>query len=305
MTPELDSKPDDLETEVDEILQAVDDQLSALDEDETPSEDAFAELRNIGGRASELVEDTDPKSLLVAVDSSEDAPDPEKDSLATVMSKSAPESVAKLRTILTLSKLPDVDDGTLTDRVEQIRDLRSLSRKADTESEGDVDAEAERDADEDEPTGTDVADEGDADAESTEHAETKGDEESNGDADSGGGGAEGGSDADDASDAAAGSDADADDDAETDPSEQVKQRLRSRLDEFRNGVEEYRASLTEDDEDERDEADDDSESGRGDGRSSGRRAGTTFSTIPSRKRGDMTTGTTRFSTMRPSKNRRN
>lgn len=293
MTPELDSRPDDVGAVVEQILQDVDEQLAELDGDDESNEAALGELRALGGQASELLEDTDPKSLIVAVDTSDDPPDPGKDSLATVMEQSDSEAVAKLRTILNLSKLPDVDDGSLEDRIDQIRDLRSLSGSSsaadeaapadgpddETDAEGaeavdeNSDSAVDDDADADATEGNAAAEEGEADADEGPASETE---------------ATGGS---------------SDEESSSDSSERVKQKFQERLDEFRDGVNSYRESLTgEDDDDaEDDEADDESDSGMGSSSSAGR-MGTTFSTVPSRGRVGVT-GTTRFSTMNPRKNK--
>lgn len=293
MTPELDSRPDDVGAEVEQILQDVDEQLAELDGDEESQEAALGELRALGGQASELLEDTDPKSLIVAVDTSDDPPDPDKDSLATVMEQSDSEAVAKLRTILTLSKLPDVDDGSLEDRVDQIRELRSLSGSSsaadeaapengsddETDADGaeaveeDTESTVDDEADTDATEGSAAAKEGEPDADAGSASETE---------------ATGGS---------------SDDASSSDSSERVKQKFQERLDDFRDGVHSYRESLTGEDDDDADDdaADDESDSGMGSSSTAGRR-GTTFSTVPSRGRIGIT-GTTRFSTMNPRKNK--
>lgn len=279
MTPEMDSRPEDLEARVEQILEAADDQVTALDDDDESREEAVEELRELGERANELVEDSDPKSLLAAVDSSEDSLDFQRVSLATAMSESDSESVAKLRTILTLSKLPDADEDTFTERVEQIRDLRSLSGAAPADTE---EGETTGDQDSTTETGDEATDEA---SESAEEAESDVAEE-----------------------------ADADAEADKDKSEQLKQKLQEGIDEFREGIDSYRDSLTEgtESETESEEADsetdtDDSESTTvGDGEGSTKRggAGTTFSTMPSRNRVGMR-GTPRFSTVRRSRSSNN
>lgn len=288
MTPELAAEDGSLEERATAILDAVDSHIPSLDGDDDAREEARDALRDLGEEANELVSDSNPKALLEALDTDEDADTQyEELSLPAAMSKSDPESVIDLRTLLRLSKLPGADDDEFIEQVEELRELRPGPPD---EVEG-SDSESEPESASGTSPSPSESEDADSGAESTKSAES----------------AETAESAESPSEQESGSAAESDtaDEAGPGPSEKVKQELQGRLDEFRDGIRSYRESLTEDDdESEDDAADDNSDSGMGSGSSSGKRMGTTFSTVPSRKRVGVT-GTTRFSTMNPRKNKDN
>lgn len=266
MTPDLDTQPGSLDERATAILDEVDTQLASLEDDDA-HEEAHETLRELGEQANDLVSDSNPKALLEALDTDEAAEtEYEELSLPAAMSKSDPDSVIDLRTLLRLSNLPGADDDEVSEHVSELREIRSVTPPGADESETETEsAESAKSAES-------------ADS-SAEAAESPPEQEST---------------AAEKTDAAA--------ESESDPSEKVKQELQGRLDEFREGVRSYRESLTEDDADDAEgDADGGSASGMGSSSSPGHRTGTTFSTVPSRNRVGIS-GTTRFSTMNPRKN---
>lgn len=305
MTPELDAETGSLHERAAAILDEVDSQLASLEGDDS-SDEALEAFRELGAQAGDLVSDSNPKALLESLDTDEDAEtDYEELSLPAAMSKSDPESVIDLRTLLRLSNLPDADDADFSEHLSEIREMRPDSSTGGEESATDSESSESTDASAEsaEPSAEGESASTDSSAEEESAAsESSADQESDSTAES--------TSAAESEPAAESSSSESDtaEESESDSSSQVKQKLQEQLDDFRDGVRSYRESLAEEEADAESasasaDADTDTESGMASSSSPGRRTGTRFSTLPSRSR-VRRTGTTRFSTMNPGKNRK-
>ncbi len=149
----------DTQTQVDELLA----DLAAVFDDASTAADGQPDpeaLNELADRADELVAVTELSDLLVASGLSDEDEPPA--SLPAAVASGDPENVARLRSLLTASKVPRADDDQRAALVDELQSLVETAREApSTETETTSDAtetEAASTSDAAEPTETEAED---------------------------------------------------------------------------------------------------------------------------------------------------
>lgn len=147
------TEADDAADRVRQLLREVDERLAAADGDGGLDSDAMEDFGELAARANELVSESDPGTLLEAVDGF-DGSEVEPASLSEAIAQSDPETVVSLRKLLTLSKMGEAQESdTLGAHIEELRDLYDIAEtehNGGTEDESRETASSERESNGDE-----------------------------------------------------------------------------------------------------------------------------------------------------------
>jgi hypothetical protein len=160
----------DTQQQVDELLA----DLAAVFDDE-PSDDGQPDpeaLDELVDRADEIVSTTDLPVLMATTGLSEENEPPA--SLPAAVASGAPQNVARLRSLLTASKLSTVDDG----REERVDELQSLVETAQREPSAEDETVSDTTGDDTESTTDATGEETEATEPTERKTKKKGDEES-------------------------------------------------------------------------------------------------------------------------------